>query len=431
MSDYQSSLKQISIFSIIFSRMTLGKDDFYMLAKEMRAIASKNMDFGSCGIGGGVDGEVCSSTFYDVVKSLDTEFIKIDEDAWGIDIGSGSGVASMAYFNGGMGLNMIGIECNEQRFRYCLSLQSILLGTSYGEKFSQIAKKSQFFEGTGFKRLIEILGVTNPIVHLKLLYWFREGWNPDDIRAILDYVNRLVINLKWIICDMDKEKLLNFGFKGHIISSVQFSGSMIKSSNSRTLHVHHVQMHSSASTTRTVHAVGEREQILLANFRKSAEEVHSQVTVALELLLIRSDNSKKDRAASLKRKGSIELAPNQATSAIKIEVPRRSRLLKKLTEKGYSQVTVALEPVQIRSNNSKKDQAASLKRKTSIELSPEPSTPEIKIEETRHSPCNKKKSKRRLIRKQQEEKRDARLLRMERNLNEILDYVQKFKNFKL
>ena len=262
--------------------MTLGKDDFYMLAKEMRAIASKRMDFGTCGIGGGVDGEVCSSTFYDVVKSLDTEFIKIDEDAWGIDIGSGSGVASMAYFNGGMGLNMIGIECNEQRFRYCLSLQSILLGTSYGEKFSQIAKKSQFFEVTGFKRLIEILGVTNPIVHLKLLYWFREGWNPDDIRAILDYVNRLVINLKWIICDMDKEKLLNFGFKGHIISSVQFSGSMIKNSNSRTLHVHHVQMHSSASTTRTVHAVGEREQILLANFRKSAEEVHSQVTVALE-----------------------------------------------------------------------------------------------------------------------------------------------------
>jgi hypothetical protein len=418
--------------SIRNCRMTLEKDDFYRLAREMRSIASKAMDFGTSGIGGGVDGESNSATFYKVVKYIGTDFIKSDDNSWGVDLGSGSGVASMAFFNGGMGLNMIGIECNEQRFAYSLTLQSRLLAPPYGEKFSDIAKKSQFFEGDGIKCLTELLGATDPIVHLKVLYWFREGWDPDDIEAVVGYFNNLVINLEWIICDMNIEKLHYHGFKGRIVSSSHFSGPMSKSSNSRTLYVHHVQMQSTSArkTRRTAHAVNEKEKRIIEFFGASLNDSNSRVTAALDLIRIRSNISKKDRAASLKRKRLTELAPLAPATPPKIKVkkPRRSpRLLTDIVEEAH--------PQRVRCTNAIKVRAPSLQRKRSIELSPEPKQPEIKITESRRSPRiknleDKGMSKRQLLKEQQQVKREAKRLQTERNLLEVFKLIEKFREYR-
>ena len=103
-------------------------------------------------------------------------------------------------------------------------------------------------------------------------------------------------------------------------------------------------------------------------------------------------------------------------------------LVKQSAEKAYSKATIALEPVQIGFDDSKKVQEASKKRKIAMdEIAPGPSTPEIKIEEPRRSPCMKKKSMRLLIQEQREAKREAKLLRMERSMNEILDFVKNLK----
>ena len=418
--------------------MKLAKEVFYRLAREMRSIASSAMDFGPSGFEGGVDGESNSATFFMVVESVNTDFIKVDENAWGVDIGSGSGIASMSYFNGGMGLNMIGIECNEHRFKYSLTLQNRLLGPLYGKKYSEYAKMSRFYEGDGIKCLIELLGSTVPIVHLKLIYWFREGWRENDVKAILDYFNRLVVNLEWLICDMNEQKLLKYGFKGSIISSVRFSGPMNRSSNSRTLHVHHVQMHCSSTRKKTgiIHTVSEREKSILMNFRSSSEEAYSRTSAELELLQIRSDNSKKDRAASLKRKRSIELAPEPLPKIKKARCPPRLpkiknarcplRFSKSATEAQFRANTVVSRPRQrIQTHNSKKVRSAFLKCKRSIKPAPEPKTPEIKTAAPRCSPhikakVNKEKTKRQLIREKQEAKR----IQMERIELEYLDFIK-------
>ena len=418
--------------------MKLAKEVFYRLAREMRSIASSAMDFGPSGFEGGVDGESNSATFFMVVESVNTDFIKVDENAWGVDIGSGSGIASMSYFNGGMGLNMIGIECNEHRFKYSLTLQNRLLGPLYGKKYSEYAKMSRFYEGDGIKCLIELLGSTVPIVHLKLIYWFREGWSEKDVKAILDYFNRLVVNLEWLICDMNEQKLLKYGFKGSIISSVRFSGPMNRSSNSRTLHVHHVQMHCSSTRKKTgiIHTVSEREKSILMNFRSSSEEAYSRTSAELELLQIRSDNSKKDRAASLKRKRSIELAPEPHPKIKKARCPPRlpkikkercsPRFSKSAKEAQFRANTVVSRPRQrIQTHNSKKVRSAFLKCKRSIKPAPEPKTPEIKTAAPRCSPhikakVNKEKTKRQLIREKQEAKR----IQMERIELEYLDFIK-------
>lgn len=404
-------------------KMILSKDDFYSLAKKMRATASRAMDFGASGFRGGIDGESCSSTFFMVVQSVDTDFINVDQDAWAIDIGSGTGIASMAYFNGGMGLNMVGIECNIERLVYSLRLQRRLL--ERGE-FKEIAKMSQFFEGDGLKGLIEILGSSDPIVHLKLIYWFRDGWDPHDIEDILDYINTLVINLEWFICDMSQKELEENGFKGHIISSVSFQGPMNKSSNSRTLFVHHVRMHAAG----TVNIVCEREKSIITSFKTSAIETHSRVTVLLEQYRIRADYSKKDRAAFLKRKRSVELAPGPiVTREVKIKKARLSpRFGKSAAKEAQSRTTVALKPRQIQSNYSKKDRVTKLKPKRSIKRVAKPKTPEIKIVEPKRSPrikavLNKEKSKRQLMKEKQESKREAKRQEKERSRLEVLDWI--------
>jgi hypothetical protein len=321
-----------------------------------------------------------------------------------------------------MGLNMVGIECNVQRLAYSLTLQRHLL--EQGE-FKEIAKMSQFFEGDGFKCLIEKLGSSDPIVHLKLIYWFRAGWDDCDVEDILDYINRLVINLEWLICDMNQKTLEKHGFKGRIISTVSFHGLMSKSSNSRTLYVHHVRMHS----TGTVNRVCVREKSIIKSFKTPAIENHSRVTNLLDQLHIRAEISKKDRAANLKRKRSIELTPGPIrTRDVKIKKARLStRLGKSDSKEAQSQTTVALKPEQIRVEISKKDRAANLKRKRSIKLIAKPKTHEINIVEPRFSPpieavLNKEKSKRQLLKKKQEAKREAK-----RKADELLDWIRNFR----
>jgi hypothetical protein len=325
---------------------------------------------------------------------------------------------------------MVGFECNEQRFAYSLTLQSRLFDPFIGGKYNKIATMSQFFEGDGINFLIKLLGSTDSIVHLRLLYWFREGWDPNDVLAVLDFFNRLVINLEWIICDMKREMLLDFGFKGHIISSVHFSGPMSKSSNSRTLYVHHVQMQSTSTRTtrKTIHTVGEREKLIVENFRSSSSEAHSRVTDALELIRIRSDESKKDRAAALKRKRSTKLTPPESKPPkIKIQKLRQAPRLRD-------------EDQRIPSNNVKKaHRAPSLERNRSIVLTPQPKSPTINISKPKSltikisKPRSSPRIKALVIKEKstkQEAKREAKLeakrLKEERNYLEVLDFIKNY-----
>ena len=339
----------------------------------------------------------------------------------------------MAFFNGGMGLNMVGIEFNEQRFKYCLNLQSRLLEL---DNFKEIAKMSQFFEGDGLNTLIDILGSTDPIVHLKLIYWFSEGFDPRDVEAIVDYINRLVINLEWLICDMTHANLLQCGFKGIIISSERFSGPMNRSSNSRTLYVHNVQMNSTSATSKIVDTVSERENSIITNFRRSSVEVQSGVTTALYQLEIRSNYAKKDRAAFLKRKRSIVVALE--TPGIPKDKVKKQRRSPKMAKKSETPDIKTAEPKRsprikavVKKENSKQQRNRNDKIKkqgSSPKLAEKPKTPDIKTAEPKRLPLikavvKKENSKRQRIR---EANREAKRLKMERNLLEVLDWARSF-----
>jgi len=160
------------------------------------------------------------------------------------------------------------------------------------------------------------------------------------------------------------------------------------------------------------------------NFRSSSEEAYSRTSAELELLQIRSDNSKKDRAASLKRKRSIELAPEPLPKIKKARCP--PRFSKSAKEAQFRANTVVSRPRQrIQIHNSKKVRSAFLKCKRSIKPAPEPKTPEIKTAAPRCSPhikakVNKEKTKRQLIREKQEAKR----IQMERSKLEYLDFIK-------
>lgn len=269
----------------------LTKTQFYTFARQARVVEERHLSFGSAGFDGGVDGSMSAAAFYNVVRTVTRNFMTDDPLAYGFDIGHGTGFAAVAYFNYGLNLNMVGIESNPFRTFCSWIFQKAMLSHKSREDFRGIAKKSQLYHGVGVEGLTAIFGSTESIVHLKLIYWFREGWNPDDITLMVDYINRMMINLEWIICDMSSVKLLDFGFIGEIVSTSQFTGRLNKSSNTRSLFVHRLIVN-----RRPEVICGEKEHRVLKRFDPDFDSL-SHVNHSLALYLS-SDEVKRQQRGS-------------------------------------------------------------------------------------------------------------------------------------
>jgi hypothetical protein len=190
-----------------------------------------------------------------------------------------------------------------------------------------------------------------------------------------------------------------------------------------------MQSTSTRTTRKTIHTVGEREKLIVENFRSSSSEAHSRVTDALELIRIRSDESKKDRAAAFKRKRSTKLTPPESKPPkIKIQKLRQAPRLRD-------------EDQRIPSNKVKKaHRAPSLERNRSIILTPQPKSPTIKISKPKSltikisKPRSSPRIKALVIKEKstkqeakREAKREEKRLKEERNLLEVLDFIKNYK----
>jgi hypothetical protein len=217
------------------SKMALCKKAFFDKARLLRSFAQHHFDFGTAGSFGGVDGEFRSTHMFPIIQRLLTESEFVDENRYGVDLGSGSGIADFSYFNFGAALPMIGIECNDMRYLYSVRLQ-VLMSTS--SEYQQISKMSILYHGNAADILKAKLS-SRPVL-LWVVYWFREGWSIKDIEEVAVYLNNLP-NLEWIIVDLSFADLCSFGYGGSLRSeSIRYRGPLSKSSNSRTLFMHHV-----------------------------------------------------------------------------------------------------------------------------------------------------------------------------------------------
>jgi hypothetical protein len=108
---------------------------------------------------------------------------------------------------------MLGIELNRYRFGYSLLFQQLLMKYEVIE-IKTISKMTQLYQGDAKAILSKLFGTSDDIVHLRLVYWFREGWNKDDISGMIELCNESLPNLNVLVCDMSSEVLINkFGFK--------------------------------------------------------------------------------------------------------------------------------------------------------------------------------------------------------------------------
>jgi hypothetical protein len=206
---------------------------------------------GAQGEHGGIDGEMCASSMHDVINCINEDITNEDKDAFGFDMGHGTGVAAFAYFNYGLNLNMIGVESNNQRCLCSWILQKEML-LHCREDFRNIAGMSKFYLGDGFETMRKLFEKENEAsLHLKLLYWFRAGWDTLDVQNVINFVCETFSNLTWIVCDMSVEQLFCTGFRGDVIFTSKVHGLLNKSSNSRTLFVHKVKIRIEMSIMRS------------------------------------------------------------------------------------------------------------------------------------------------------------------------------------
>jgi len=214
------------------------KKEFYLIVAYIRRIHKNNFDFGTIGEEGGIDGEITSRVMYPIHEIISRETTFHDVNRYGIDIGHGSGMAMLAHFNYHGKINMVGAEFNEYRANLSWNFQQIL-SRHEDKQMQRISKMSIFFQGDATEVLPRELGV-NPLFAF-LVYWFRHGWNDKDTDKMVGFLNSF-LNLEWLITDLTRKMLLRHGFKGTFVGeSRKFSGSLVQSSCSRTLHVHHLQ----------------------------------------------------------------------------------------------------------------------------------------------------------------------------------------------
>jgi len=213
------------------------KDDFIKMTRDLRSLASRHFDFGTSGIFGGVDGEFGGSVMFQAIQQVMKESALKNSMSYGVDLGHGSATALFATYNYGLKLNMIGIEVNDMRYLYSIRFQALLSNSSC-RIFTQLASMSILFHGSAASVLKERLSFRPQ--HLWLIYWFSQGWGSKDIIEVIKYLNH-VPNIEWIITDLSFDKLVEFGFTRKIRSrSNRYGGRMYRSSNSRSIFVHHL-----------------------------------------------------------------------------------------------------------------------------------------------------------------------------------------------
>ena len=242
----------------------MEKDKVYAFAKSVRVLLGQVCNQGTSGDDGGVDGEMSSPVMWNALNAISAEIVAEDPHAFGFDVGHGSGVAAMAYFNEPLSLPMMGAEFNYQRCFCSWRLQEEML-LHDRDDFQKVAAMSRFIFGSALNVMIEKFGPMGKwrSLHLKLVYWFRQGWSQFDIVKLIEYMCDKFPKLEWIICDMSADKLVNYGFNGEILSSVSYSGSMNKSASSRTVYVHKVHMQFDAKTK---WLISQKEKLVIDSF---------------------------------------------------------------------------------------------------------------------------------------------------------------------
>ena len=273
----------------------MQKDYFFKQAKAVRSFENRIfLNSGTISTHGGVDGEMSPSCFWKVLQEIiRRKSGSFDRKSYGCDIGHGSGVACMAYFGGGpIPMNMIGFECNENRYNYSVTVQKAMLLHPTKENFRAMAKSSQFYFGDAVAGLIATLGTSGLNIYLQLIYWFKEGWSPVDIESVVKYANNFLAGLEFFVGDMSWEELLSYGFDFELLSSsTPISGMLVKSTNSRTLHIHHVR--SKQSKPKDL-VCTEMEEAILEKFADSYSTIDG-LSVNIENFWERHDDSKQAR----------------------------------------------------------------------------------------------------------------------------------------
>ena len=251
------------------------KTEFCKTARRLRSLAQRHFDYGTAGTFGGVDGEFSASVMFRIIQRMLTKAKFRDLRRYGVDLGSGSGMALFAFFNFGAKLPMVGIELNEMRYLYSIRLQELLSESS--EFNRKLSKMSLLFHGNAIDVLKSELS-SRPS-YLWIVYWFREGWSTDDIEAVVRYLNNLP-NLEWIIVDLSYAQLTRFGYIGSLRSeSVSFKGPLNKSSNARTLHLHHVCQAPAYYDTSSCYHSAAIERSLLSSFSTECPIKHAKAEI--------------------------------------------------------------------------------------------------------------------------------------------------------
>ena len=225
----------------------MSKDDFYTIGRRIRSFASRCMEFGPTA-GPGLDGELSTAVLFQIFKYIKTSNVDSNEpflpDQFVLELGSGTGISSylLSY---ALNIKILGFEVNPFRSFYSWYLQEKMLNDSSCSEFQDLAKSCMFMNTDAYAGLKTVFGAEMPIRNAAMSFTFCEGWNPADIHNATKYLNDNVTGLKWIICDMPSSVLQECGFRREIYSSQQFSGRLVKSTNSRTIYVHRVKSNSS------------------------------------------------------------------------------------------------------------------------------------------------------------------------------------------
>ena len=105
--------------------------------------------------------------------------------------------------------------------------------------FGDISKNVQIYEGDARETIDRLFGASTDIINLRLLYWFREGWEGKDIQRIVDLCNDFLPNLELMVCDMNSATLQRkFKLKKNILTTLSFHGALRGYKNCRTIWVH-------------------------------------------------------------------------------------------------------------------------------------------------------------------------------------------------
>ena len=217
------------------------KAKYLKFAQFIRIRQKSALPCGTMGEQGGVDGEMSSATMWEILQEIRRHTKFLDDRRYGIDIGHGSGATAFIHFNFYLGLPMVGAEFNGYRCNYSWRFHQTL-STMSEEDCKRIASMTLLLFGDASEVLQENLGPSP--VFASLINWFSNGWREEDIRKVVSYLITFRY-LEWIITNLSQKDLIGFGFQSDSFMATEspsFHGSLVNSTSSRTLYVHHLRL---------------------------------------------------------------------------------------------------------------------------------------------------------------------------------------------